>query len=265
MRRLAAIALLGLVGCMDGPDEDTLVDVLRVMAIVAEPPEVAPTAELGLEVVVADPVDGGAELLVWLCTPAGEGCLEGGSEHLWTPAVVGGQATVTTTAPAALAALASEEPIRATLVWALACEPGLCPQIGDPTAWDLVDPTSWMRELPFDGVSLALSTLAVSTRDDPHQNPTLARAGDEEIRVGAGESTELSFAVGLSSAATPDTLAFGYATGGGFDATEYSVGDDGEVALTWFAPDEAGEVVLYVIVNDGAGGSAVWTGEAVVE
>ena len=78
MRYLFIACLLA--GCMPGPSAETLVDELRVIAAVAEPPEVMPAETSNLEVVVADPLQNGAQVAVWACTPAGEDtCVEAGS------------------------------------------------------------------------------------------------------------------------------------------------------------------------------------------
>lgn len=256
---------LVLAGCAEGPQGDTLLYDTRVVALVADPPEVSPGDEVRFDVFVSDPDQAGVELLLWQCTSLGEGCLEEGGEHSFTPTLDQGQASVTTTVSSALAALASEEPLRATLVWALACQPGLCPQISDPSGSDLSDPISWLRELPFEGVNLAFTTLALSTRAEGLVNPGLSPDFSEVISVGEGESVELPFTVDLAVPATADTLAYGFATAGGFDATEYTVGDDGEVTLVWYAPEEPGSAELYVVLNDGQGGVAVWTGSATTQ
>ena len=117
MRHCLVLAIVGpaLVACSDGPNADTLVDDLRVLAIQATPPEVAPGDSVRFDLVVADPLDRGAEVLFWHCTSLGEGCLEQGTPHVWTPALDAQRAVVETTVPDALAALATAEPIRATI------------------------------------------------------------------------------------------------------------------------------------------------------
>jgi hypothetical protein len=257
---LSLLVSLG-VACADGPSDETLVDELRVMAIQADPPEAAPGQEVSLTAAVADPQGAGADVLLWHCTDLGEGCVEDGTEHAWSLALDDGLATATATVPAALAPFASEEPLRATLLWALACEPGLCPQVDDPAGWDLSDPASWLEELPMQGVSLGFNLLAISSREDGLDNPELELLSDAPLEAAPGELLTLDFSVQLDVAATVDTLAFGYATAGGFDAAEYAVGDDGAVSLAWYAPDQAATVELWVIVNDGAGGVGLWSGQ----
>ncbi len=114
------------------------------------------------------------------------------------------------------------------------------------------------------GVSLAFNAMAISTRDDALQNPVIARVGTDPIEADPGELVEIDFTVQLDVTATVDTLAFGYATAGGFATTEYAIGDDGEVTLEWYAPDDAGTSTLYVVANDGAGGVGVWVDQATV-
>jgi hypothetical protein len=251
--------------CAMGPSDETLIPELRVMAIQADPPEAAPGEQVDLQVTVADPLGAGADVLLWHCTNLGEGCLEAGMEHSWSLALEGDTVGATASAPAALAAVASEEPLRVVQLWALACEPGLCPQIDDPQAWDLADPTAWLEDLPMTGVSLAFNLMAISTREDGLENPTVERVSSEPLSVAPGELLAIEFEVGLDVSANADSFAYGYATAGGFDAPEYALGDSGELSAAWYAPEEPGEARLYVVVNDGAGGVGVWSGDALVE
>ena len=258
---LAATAALG---CADGPSDETVVDELRVLAIQAEPPEAAPGEDVELGATIANPTGASAEVLLWHCTDLGTGCLEDSGTSSWSQQLDGDAVSATATVPQALAAFATDEPLRATLVWALACEPGLCPQIGEPEAWDLSDPGSWLGDLPMSGVSLAFNAMAISTRDDRLENPVVELSSAEPIAAAPGELVALDFAVQLDVTASADTLAFGYGTAGGFGDTEYAIGDDGAVTLEWYAPDQVGEVTLYVVVNDGEGGVGIWVGQATV-
>lgn len=264
MRTLTIATGLLALGCADGPNDETLVPELRVLAIQADPPEAAPGGQVDLNVTIADPLGTGAEVLLWHCTDLGTGCLEDGTEHSWRLDLVEDGVSATATVPLALAALASEEPLRATQLWALACEPGLCPQVEEPEAWDLSDPSAWLADLPMSGVSLGLNLMAISTREDRLANPELALATAQPLEIDAGGVLNLAFDVLLHSATTDEAYAFGYATAGGFELTEYAVGDDGEVSLAWYAPEEPSTAELYVVVNDGEGGVGVWTGQAQV-
>ena len=82
---LHIFSAINMIACM-GPDQETLVDELRVMAIQAEPAEVqlrdfipnenGETANPVLNVVIGDPLETGYQLAVWPCTNFGEGCEE---------------------------------------------------------------------------------------------------------------------------------------------------------------------------------------------
>ena len=55
--------------------------------------------------------------------------------------------------------------------------------------------------------------------------------------------------------------AWGYSTAGGFLRPSEDVSSEGEVSLQWFAP-EKGDADLYVVFEDGDGGTTVWSAEA---
>lgn len=257
--------LLVLAGCAMGPSDETLLDELRILAIQADPPEATPGGMVTLTALVADPLADGAELLLWHCTDLGDGCLEDGTPHTWSGTMQGDTVSFDTTVPAALSAVATEDPLPVTVLWGLACEPGLCPQVASPEDWDLSDPTSWLEDLPMSGVSLAYRTLAVSTRADVADNPSVALQGDAPPSVSVEDEVELTFSVDLSVTATAETLAFGFTTAGGFGETGYAIGDDGAVTLTWYAPADPGTATLYVVVQDGEGGVGTWVQNLVVE
>lgn len=204
-------------------------DELRVMAIVAEPPEVAPGVATTVTVHIADPGDQAPEVMVW-----GEDTVVG--------------VPVAGTFQTTLSAESGYAP-----VWALACAPGLCPVMAEPDP-DLSDPTAIVADYPMEGVSLALGGFLVSETPVGLKNPVVLPAF-ESVVVGAGDSIDLSFLV------EDGETAYGYAFAGGFDATEYPVAE-GNVKLTWYAPEEAGEVELIVVVN--GDGTAVWRGVGVV-
>ena len=58
---------------------------------------------------------------------------------------------------------------------------------------------------------------------------------------------------------------FNYITGGGFKMTDTLVGEPGEVNRVGFAPKKSGPVDLWVVLNDGLGGVAVWTAQGTVK
>lgn len=270
----SCIPLLLLVGC-GGANDETLVDELRVMAIVAEPPEVAPGADSTVSVYVADPTAVGPDVLTWTCTNLGDGCLEASDPGQGTTlgSVDGGTLDASVVASTALAGVVADgETVFPVLTWALACAPGTCPVIDlaasqpDPGSQEaeelaafLADPFSAVADLPLQGTSLAYSQVGVSMREVPLVNPTLLATEPEPV-VAAGGEVDLAFTVEGDGALT----AYGYTTLGGFGATSYDVAD-GAVTMTWFGSEEPGEAELWVIVNGEDGGSAVWTGVGTVE
>ncbi len=262
--------LLLLVAC-GGPDEDTLIDELRVVAITAEPPEVAPGASSTLTTTVVDPTAAGADLLVWTCTNLGDGCLEAATPGMGTTVgtPVDGQLVTERAAPVELAAIVGDgETVLPVFTWALACVPGLCPILdlaaaapapgsadGDALAALLVDPFTMMEDLPLQGTSLALTTLSVSSRAEPVVNPVLTPTF-EAISAAPEAAATLGFDV------VAGATAYGYTTLGGFEMPAYDV-VEGHVDLTWFAPADASSgdtAEFYVVVNGPDGGSALWRG-----
>lgn len=269
MNRLIPCLVLA-VGCMPGPSEDTLVDELRVIGAIAEPPEVAPGETTAVDVVVADPLGSGAEVAVWLCTPADDGCAEAGSSTQGRVAVgspTDGRFRADLTVDPLWAAFAGPEPIP-TSIWVLACEPGVCPlfdRLGGDALDDevealLANPTEWVGDLPLTGVSLAVKQLSVSTRDeaDRNDNPVLSVSAPEESTT--GEEWLLDVTVADSNGVAE---IMGLSTAGGFGLTAFEA-LDGQATMQWYAPDDPGEVQLYAVASDGLGGMAIWQGRAEV-
>lgn len=256
-----------LIGC-GGPNEETLVDELRVMAMVVDPPEVAPGADAAITTYVADPLEEAPDVMVWTCTNLGDGCLEAALEDQGTTVAspADGIVSTTRTAPAELAyAVGDGETVLPVLLWALACVPGACPVIdlaasspsGSQALSDfLADPFTGMEDLPLVGTSLAFSTIDVSMRADPLLNPGFASTPTEV--VGAPEET-----VSLDFETDAYEL-WGYTTGGGFVMPSYLV-EDGAITMEWVAPADAGTYTMWVVGTGEAGGTVVWTTSATVE
>lgn len=271
---MSVVILSLLAGCM-GADEDTLVDELRVMAVIVEPPEAAPGVTVAITAYIADPApdpDGAApEVLLWTCTNLGDGCLEATEPGQGTTvgAPTDGQLVTTRIVPPALAGVVGDgTTVLPLLLWTLACAPELCPAIdraaaapdtadADTLAAFLADPITGAEDLPLVGTSLALAQLSVSTRAAQLTNPVLTPPS-ELPSVDVGGSVDVTFTVDRAG------TAYGYTTRGGFDATGYDI-VDGTVTLTWFGGDEAGTADLWVVVNGIEGGSVVWRGVGTVE
>lgn len=273
MRPIPALILLA--ACSPGPSEDTLVDELRVIAAVTEPPEIAPGESTVVEVTIADPQMADPSVALWLCTPSGDAaCAEAGtplSERLSAGAVVDGSFTTELTVNPLWAALATEEPL-ATQIWVLSCEPGLCApldallaavnsgQATEELETLLATPTEWIADLPLTGVSLGAKQLAVSTRavEDRNHNPTLSV--DADLFYEPGEELLLDVIVDDSEDVVE---VMGLSTAGGFGLSAFAI-LDGQALMRWYAPDEPAPVRLYAVASDGIGGTAVWTGDATV-
>jgi len=223
------LPVLLLTACMDGPAGLTLISDLRVLNITVDPASPAVGETPVVEPLVADPAGEGFGSWTWWCV--GDTCGDG---------------------PLPEGVLAE--------VYALACEPGACEGPGD-----LSDPDSWLSDLGIEGVSLALRRVPISPSPEVrlNDNPVLTLDAPLPESVAPSSATLLNFRV--DDAVTEEPTAFGFATAGGFAAAEGEPVVDGAVTLELFAPEEAGTVDLYVVVEDGLGGSAVWTGAVTVE
>jgi len=268
-----------LFACDMGPSADTVVDELRVLATLAEPPEALPGEAVALETLIVSPDGASYDVLMWTCTFTGEACLEASGSTAWDGMVLVEGATEqwqssTVTVSSALGYVASAEPIPLVQHWALACEPGLCPVIdaaaADPAQGSdgatrlqelLSSPTDFLADLPMGGASLGLRTLSVSTRgvDERLQNPTV----DCAVRQGFSSSTEVEGVVPYQCTVDGElsdvASAWGYATDGGWGGANVPLfAGDTEFDYDWFAPEESAEVDAWVIVTDGVGGVGIF-------
>lgn len=266
-------AILLMFACVAGPGAETLIDDLRVVAIVAEPPEVAPGAASTLTATIADPLDQGVDLLMWTCTDLGDGCSEAESAEPGTwpasPVLDNGQASLTATVSPFLGAIVDDTAaLPLVTVWALACAPGVCPAADELTADDLADPSGLMATLPLDGVALSLASLWTSARAEPHQNPLLAANFDGPLTAAPGDEVDLEFLVTRLSDPDAELSLYAYATAGGFALPTSPTIDRSPATRTFYAPEDAasGDVIdLWVVLVDDVGGAAVWTGSLLVE
>lgn len=273
----STLHLLLLTACGGRNDETTLTE-LRVVAMIAEPPEVGPGQSTTLTSVIVDPAATGVETLTWTCTDLGEGCLEPTLGRAWYVAGspdLDGLVTATFTAPAfgpppgagafdtgavdTGAVDTGTLPAAAPLVaaYTLACAPGVCPVIGKAragtlAAGDVADTTDLMKGLPIVGTSLATRRIWLGSGVNAHTNPTVTLTEDPVV----GSEVALHFTVAGVFGEEPS--AYGYAEGGAFDAARYRIAADGTVTLTWFPPEEGGLGNVYVVFNDGLGGTTLW-------
>ena len=286
------LLLTGVFGCAMGPSAETLVDELRVLAVLADRPEARPGETVALESLVVDPLDAGYDVMAWTCTPGPDGCLEaaGFTGVSWDGLVTAAQPEDPWLESAYFVApqvseFVGPEPVPLVQHWTLACEPGLCPVLdaalaepapdsaeSDALRAALGEPFTLLEDLPMLGVSLALRSLSVSTRDDAErvQNPTVecsARDGEpgEPLSVEAGGRLPMLCAV--SGTYDGDAALWGYTTAGGWEGEAQEL-DPGDIdkEYVWIAPKEAPDVPvpIWVVSVDGFGGVGLWSGEVEV-
>ncbi|MCB9675802.1 MAG: hypothetical protein H6737_11830 [Alphaproteobacteria bacterium] len=226
MKRFLAFFMM--IGCSDGPASLTVVDDLRILNVAVEPASPAPGEVPALDLLVADPLGAGFESWSWWCVD--DVCGDG-------PVPAGPLVSIS----------------------ALACAPGACDGPGE-----LADPASWMADLGIEGVSLVTRTVPQSPSAEArlNDNPVLALASEPPAEVAPLRSAPLTFA--MEDAVSDGAMAYGYATWGGFRVAAGRPVVDGSVTLEYVAPEEPGEGALFVVVEDGLGGSAVWSGDIVV-
>lgn len=213
--------LLGLVGCGD-PSPLTLVDELRVLAIRLEPASPAPGEIPDVDVLIADPTDGGHTTHTWWCV----------QDDCGTGPVPDGESLV---------------------VWALACAPGACEGPGD----DLADPDTWMADLPIAGVSLARRTAPISpsAAERINANPRIGPLAPGVLEsVGVDATVPLDVPVTDADVGPEGAAVFGFATAGGFRQPVAPV-VDGVARLDLLAPSAAGPFDVILIADDGFGGT----------
>lgn len=286
MRLYLLMLPVALAAC-SGPNAETLLAELRVVASIPDKPEVAPGEENEVTATVVDPLDQGFDLVVWTCVPSapGEPCLDAGAPLDGRAAVVrdaGSSEVVSIGVPElllpALQADGAPEEIPVTL-WTLACIPDACPIVetletalltpaGSAAREEaralLGDPTSMLQALPLEGVAAATRPVIASLRSEElrNQNPVITAAPSELEGVTSGGRLEFQVEATDEGALS----AFGYTTAGGFEERVFE-GSGGVMELAWLPGDEAeaGPVGLYVVVQDDAGGEALWRGDTRID
>jgi hypothetical protein len=228
-------------GCMAGPNDLTLIDDVRLVAAVAEPPSSIAGETYTLTSVIVEPFDRPVDVVVWWCLPEDLGPCE-----VHTPALEGDEAVATLTAALPVP------------VWIVACVDGSC---RDPSEADLRDPYTWLQELPLEGVAAAsrLTRLTELPLAERAPNPSFVSTPPDLLDPVLPEAE-----VPLQWQAEGATFASGLTTAGGFGQVNVEVGADGSVEKSWFAPAEPGPAELYLVLRDEVGGSAVWRGAATV-
>jgi len=249
-----------------GPNEETILEELRVLSMLPQAPEVSPGETTTVDVRIVDPADAGYRALVWTCTLLGEDCLEDDEGRAPALATVeDGRSAVSVLASPALAAVVDETPLPLVSIWALACAGDACPLLDDVEEgveidrdiWS--DPTDWMASLPKEGTSLAFTSLYVSTRaaDARHVNPQISISPEAPT---AATSEEVDIEVQITGDLGTEARAWGYATEGGFMRPSDRPDSRQLARLVWVAPETAGSSDGFIVVVDGQGGGALWEG-----
>ena len=279
--------------CQSG-DPTTRVDELRVMAIQSDPAEIGaefavPGGESpNVNIIVADPNQQGGTFAVWTCTNFGEGCLEQSlfadnpEQWIQTHKVEDLLNQVPVGIHPGIWGVVnelddSEQPFGATFIWVLACVAEACPALDSAFSGSydtdfFADPFSMMSNLPIFGTSLAFRPLLLSTRspDQRVTNPTLSPKFDSLPVIDGEESILLDFDFDLQNEPNDDSFVYAFTTIGGFASNDrlnsLLTEKSGVLQVEWFPPEEgSGTADLFVIVENGNGGSAIWTGEGEVK
>ena len=280
--------LLMLWGCF-AFDPSTRVDELRVMAVQSVPAEITPGSAVDINILMADPIGEGADVLVWPCTDLGEGCLEAelfaDNPSLWIQSFSYEEAvtTLSFSVPMEIAGVVSQLPeelipFTGTVMWVLACVPGECDVMSqyDQGNLDLSDfskPSKMVEGVGFGRFALAKRSLRISNRPEPEQikNPILELDQEQELVLDVGESKELNFSYEILSLFSEAVYLSGYSSAGyiqegpprGFGEEEFSM--EGTLSLQWIAQENPEEGFMYVILEDNKGGVTFWTAPAIVQ
>lgn len=276
MRGVLLALLAGCLPAEEVPDGTWLRD-LQIIGVEVDPPDLRPGGSSRITITAVDPKGRGADVLVWACTPAGEGCYEmhdvdGTARDLavWTRAGLlrDDRFDLAFDAPdLPLSALFEDD--QALLLWSLACAPGACEAVerirANPApgtqAWHqavalLASPDAWLGELSPGVASLAVKAVRVRAAVD-NQNPTVT--GPERVEVGPGEpGAVLELRIHDDDPSALRVRAFST-----FGPVEVR-GDGREAQLGWRAPGWVGQGRIYGVISDGEGGLRVWRGEVSV-
>jgi len=280
--------LLMLWGCF-AFDPSTRVDELRVMAVQSVPAEITPGSTVDINILMADPIGEGADVLVWPCTDLGEGCLEAelfaDNPSLWIQSFSYEEAvtTLSFSVPMEIAGVVSQLPAElipftGTVMWVLACVPGECDVMsqyeqGNLELSDFLKPSKMVEGVGFGRFALAKRSLRISNRPEPEQikNPILELDQGQELVLDVGESKELNFSYEILSLFSEAVYLSGYSSAGyiqegpprGFGEEEFSM--EGTLSLKWIAQENPEEGFMYVILEDNKGGVTFWTAPAIVQ
>lgn len=260
-----------LMGCAMGPDTSTLLADTQVVMVRSDPPALGAGEVATLETLVVDPQERGLEVMQWTCTFTGEGCLElqfAMDESDPWPGLVyqdTGRFEGTLVASPVLAEILGPEPVPLLTVWTLACEPGLCPLFqaeGEELMDGLEAPTELLKDLPIYGVSLAQRRILVAGIPLNASNPTMECEGPTQGKV----EEEMAFSCTVDGEFAEQAALYGYADAGGWEGQFIQILEGMvRVDYSYFPSEDSGPVNLYLVLQDGNGGSALWEATVDVE
>ena len=266
---ILTILLPSLVGCAIGPDTSTLLADTQVVMVRSDPPALGAGQVATLETLIVDPQERGLEVMQWTCTFAGEGCLEPqfamDESDPWPGLVYEDSERFegSVMASPALAEVLGPEPVPLLSIWTLACEPGLCPLMdaeGDALMEGLESPADLLQDLPIYGVSLSQRRIRVAGVPLEATNPTIVCEGPSEGVV----EEEMAFSCTVEGEFAEQAAVYGYANSGGWEGQSVQILNGAvELDYNYFPSEEPGPVDLYLVLQDGNGGSALW--EATVD
>lgn len=260
---LSALAS-SLLGCSMGPDTSTLLSDTQVVMVRSDPPALGAGQVATLETLIVDPQERGLEVMQWTCTFAGEGCLEPqlamDEGEPWPGLVYQDRERFegSVMASPALTEILGPEPVPLLSIWTLACEPGLCPLMdaeGEELMEGLESPADLLQDLPIYGVSLSQRRIRVAGVPLEASNPTLVCEGPTQGVV----EEEMAFSCAVEGEFADQAAVYGYANSGGWQGQSVQIlGGALELDYSYFPSDQAGPVDLYLVLQDGNGGSALW-------
>lgn len=252
-----------------GPDTSTLLADTQVVMVRSDPPALGAGQVATLETLIVDPQERGLEVMQWTCTFAGEGCLEPqfamDESDPWPGLVYEDSERFegSVMASPALAEVLGPEPVPLLSIWTLACEPGLCPLMdaeGDALMEGLESPADLLQDLPIYGVSLSQRRIRVAGVPLEATNPTIVCEGPSEGVV----EEEMAFSCTVEGEFAEQAAVYGYANSGGWEGQSVQILNGAvELDYNYFPSEEPGPVDLYLVLQDGNGGSALW--EATVD
>lgn len=276
-----------LLACGGGSYEPTAISGVRVVAIVADPPEARPGDQVQATVWLGKTIDDPLDVMFWTCLYMEDGsCAEAQiADELeqWVTLGTDSAGTMVTAReiPVEAEDYLAEDPAQAGIqVFALACPEGACPIIEqvrlamDEVGVDagvaarLADPSTWMADLDMDQVSLATRQFIVSTRDpgtmnrNPEIEARFAESLDEAIVVAPGGTVDLAFHVDDPNGES--VYCYPLTTLGTFEERKVKAEDE-QVRLYLDAPATAGEGRIWVVFDDRDGGIAVYSQALVVQ